>query len=79
MASTKTIRVLWIIFILVLAGTLVAEFFIDYHQHFGVDGWRFFHAGFGFLACAGIIVFSKLIGFLLKRSTVYYEEKHHGE
>lgn len=69
---------LWALFIAALAATLVAEFFIHYHPHFGVDGWRFFHAGYGFLSCAGIIIFSKLVGKFLKRPPLYYDEGHHG-
>lgn len=73
------IKWLWAIFLVTLALTLVAEYFVDYHGHFRIDGLPLFHAWFGFLACAGIVVFSKLVGVLLKRPTEYYEEKHHGK
>ena len=77
--SKTTIRLLWLLFLLTLAATLAAEFFIHVHAYFGIDGWRFFNAGFGFLSCAGIIIFSKLVGVFLKRPTAYYEEKYHGK
>lgn len=67
----------WVLFSITLLATLAAEFFIKPHASFGIDGTAFFHAWYGFLACAGIIVFSKAIGFLLKRKTDYYEGENH--
>ncbi|MEX1147637.1 MAG: hypothetical protein WEB93_04560, partial [Sphingomonadales bacterium] len=50
-----TIRILWIVFILVLAGTVAAQFAFSLKPHFGIDGWLGFAAIFGFLACAAMV------------------------
>lgn len=73
MVEKKTIKKWWAAFIILLLLTLVAEFFITPHPHFGIDGTLFFNAWYGFLSCAGIVVASKLLGFILKRKTNYYE------
>ena len=69
----ETIRKLWAIFIAVLAATVLAELLIEHEAHFGIDGSFGFHAWYGFLACAALIVFAKLLGLLLKRPDTYYE------
>lgn len=69
----------WFLFFALLVATLVAEFFIPFHSRFGIDGTRFFHAWFGFFAGLGIIIIAAIIGAILRRSTKYYEEEHHGK
>jgi hypothetical protein len=69
----STIRVLWIVFAVVLAGSVLAQLAIESHGHFGVDGWFGFNAAFGFLACVAMVVFAKVLGYLLKRPDDYYE------
>ena len=71
----KTIRKLWVIFIMGLGATIGAELFVAHEAHFGVDGTRAFHAWYGFLACAAMIGAAKLLGMLLKRPDSYYEER----
>lgn len=68
----KTIRLLWWISGVVLALTVIAQFWIHVHPHFGVDGWPGFYAGFGFLSCVAMVLFAKLLGCLLKRPDDYY-------
>jgi len=70
----ETIRKLWVGFIVVLALTVVAEFFVEGHPHFGIDGWPGFNAWFGFIACVIMVFGSKLVGMLLKRPDTYYDE-----
>ena len=67
-------RRLWQIFILVLVLTLAAQPFVDWHPHFAVEKLFGFNALYGFLACAALILVSKVIGFVVKR-----EEGHYGE
>ncbi|MBI1396684.1 MAG: hypothetical protein GC151_11945 [Betaproteobacteria bacterium] len=69
-----TIALLWVVFVLVLAGTVVAEAFIHRHAHFEVTSWFGFNAVFGFASCAVMIVGAKVIGFVLKRPDTYYSE-----
>ncbi len=65
----------WIIFVVLLSATLAAEFFVVSEAHFGLDGTLFFHAWFGFAACAAIIAASKLLGFFLSRRNTYYGKR----
>jgi hypothetical protein len=69
-----TIKLLWRVFIAVLALTVAAELFVHLHPHFGFDGWFGFHAWYGFLSCAAMIIFAKGLGLLIKRPDTYYGE-----
>ena len=67
----RTIRLLWGLFIAVLAATVVAGAFVGHAGH-GFAAW------FGFVACAALIVFAKALGVLLKRPGIYYDERRDG-
>ncbi len=69
----RTIRLLWIAFVAVLAATVAAGFLVDMHPHFEVERWPAFFAVFGFLACVAMVLGSKLLGMLLKREDTYYD------
>jgi hypothetical protein len=68
-----TIRLLWRIFFLLLALTVVAQFAFPVEAHFGFDGSFGFNAWYGFAVCAAIILLAKLLGAWLKRRDVYYD------
>ena len=68
----RNVRRLWRGFLMLLAVTVVAEFFITLHPHFEVESLPAFHALFGFLACAAMIFVAKVLGILLKRPDTYY-------
>ena len=70
----ENVRKLWWGFLGVLALTVVAELVVALHPHFEVESWFGFHAIFGFLACAAMIVGAKGLGLLLKRPDTYYDE-----
>ncbi|MCB1906964.1 MAG: hypothetical protein KDH15_06310 [Rhodocyclaceae bacterium] len=70
-----SIRKLWIAFIAILALTVIAEFFVEAHPHFGVDALPAFNAWFGFIACVILVFGSKLLGMWLKRRDDYYDEQ----
>ena len=71
----KTIRLLWIVSLIVLALLVVADAFVEHHPHFGVDDSFGFHAWYGFAVCAAMVVVSKfVVGFFLKRRDTYYDE-----
>jgi hypothetical protein len=78
LARASTIRLLWGVFIGVLALTVLAEFVVDLHPHFTIERVFGFGAWYGFLACAALIVFAKLLGVFLKRSDDYYREDERG-
>lgn len=69
----RTIRLLWIVSIVVLALLVLADAVVVHHPYFGVDGWFGFHAAYGFIACVALVVVSKAIGFILKRPDDYYD------
>jgi hypothetical protein len=69
------VRLLWRAFLAVLALTVLAEFVIALHPHFAVESLFGFHAWFGFLACAALILAAKALGVLLKRPDTYYERR----
>lgn len=75
LARDSSIRLLWRAFLAVLALTVLAEFLVEQHPHFEVEGLPGFGAWYGLLACAAMILFAKLLGAILKRSDQYYERE----
>jgi len=71
----RTIRALWVGFAAVLAATVAAGLAVDMHPHFAVERLPAFFALFGFGACVALVVFSKLLGALLKRDDTYYDDR----
>ena len=69
----ENIRLLWRVFIGILALTVVAELFVKHHTYFGIDGYFAFNAWYGLLACAALILFAKGLGAFLKRPDDYYD------
>lgn len=76
----ENVKTLWRGFLAVLALTVIAEPFVHLHPHFAVEALFGFHAGYGFAACAAMIVGAKALGLLLKRPDSYYgkAEDEHG-
>ena len=69
------VRLLWRVFLSVLALTVLAEFAVVLHPHFAIETLFGFHAWFGFLACAALILAARALGLLLKRPDTYYERR----
>jgi len=69
----RTIRKLWILLYAVCGLTLITEFFMEREPHFGIDGFFGFYSALGFVACAALILFAKVIGYVLKRKEDYYD------
>lgn len=69
----RNVNRLWRGFLALLALTVLAELVITLHPHFEVESLPAFHAAYGFLACAAMIIAAKVIGVLLKRPDTYYE------
>ena len=69
------VRLLWRVFLAVLALTVLAEFAVVLHPHFAIETLFGFHAWFGFLACAALILAARALGLLLKRPDTYYERR----
>lgn len=70
----KHIKWLWRVFIAVLVLTVLAEFAFSLHPKFQIEGWFGFHAIYGFIACALMVIGAKAMGLLLKRPDTYYRE-----
>lgn len=70
----STIRLLWIVFIIILALTVLADFFVDHYGHFGIDGTIGFYAWYGFLSCVVLVFAAKALGVFLKRKDTYYDD-----
>lgn len=68
----ENIRKLWIIFITILALTVVAGIFVHQHVYFGIEDSFAFFAWYGFITCVGMVVFAKLLGYFLKRPEDFY-------
>jgi hypothetical protein len=69
----RAIRGLWIVFISVLAATVLADLFIDHHGKFGIDGTIGFYAWYGFLSCVVLVFAALALGVILKRPADYYD------
>lgn len=70
----STIKLLWVLFVIILAATVLADFFIHPHAFFTLAGTFGFGAWFGFLSCVILILFAKALGFFLKRPDTYYDD-----
>ena len=70
----RTIRLLWTVFIVVLALTVLAQLLIGIKGYFVVDGWFGFGALFGFFSCVAMVLFAKVLGLFLKRGEDYYDD-----
>ena len=68
-----TIRLLWVIFLFVLALTILASLFTEVHDWFRIDGSFAFYAWYGFLTCIGMVIVAKLLGRFLHRKDSYYD------
>jgi len=64
-----------LLFALVLVASVVAQLLFKVKGYFGVDGWLGFGAVFGFLACLLMVLFAKVLGWVLKRDDGYYRKR----
>ena len=67
------IRRLWIVFVVVLAATVLADLAVEHHPMFGIDGTFGYGAWYGFASCVALIAFAKALGVFLKRTDSYYD------
>lgn len=69
-----TIRKLWWIFGIVLALTVLAQFFIPVKGKFPVESSFGFGAWYGFVSCVAMVLVAKALGWWLKKPKGYYSE-----
>ena len=72
LTRTSTLKRLWLAFGIVLAATVLAELWIPSEPHFEVERVFAFHALYGFVSCAAMILVAKGLGLLLKRPDDHY-------
>jgi len=60
-----------VLFVLVLAATVTAGFFVHGHAYFWLDGIFAFNAWYGFATCVAMILLAKALAVFLKRSDTY--------
>lgn len=72
LSRPENVRRLWRAFVVALALTVGAQFLAPVHGYFAPEEWPAFSALFGFLACVGMVLVARLIGFFLKRRDDYY-------
>lgn len=63
---------LWRGFLLLLVLTMLAELLVQLHPHFEIESVFGFHAWFGLMACAAMIVVAKALALVFKRPDSYY-------
>lgn len=68
--TTKWLRIALIV---ILAVTVLADFFMEHHGKYGVDGTIGFYAWYGFLSCVCLVVLARALGVILKRPADYYD------
>ena len=73
LSEKNTIKKLWIGFIVVLAITLVFQFFFPLDGHFKIENFFGFAAFYGFFSCFIMIIIAKALGILLKVKENYYD------
>ncbi len=67
-------RKLWIWGCVLLLLTVLAQLVFEIHGHYEFEAWLGFAAFYGFITCALMVVFAKLLGFLVKRKDSYYDD-----
>jgi hypothetical protein len=73
LARPSTIRLLWAVFIAVLALLVALDLVIAHHPTFAWESTFAFGAWFGFVSCVVLIVAAKALGALLQRPDTYYD------
>jgi hypothetical protein len=68
-----TPRKLWTVGVVVLFITVLVELFFALHPHFRIAKLFAFHAIYGLVSCALMILFAKYLGLFIKRKDDYYD------
>ena len=70
----ENIKKIWIYSITLLAFLVLIQIILPIDGHFEVESWIGFGAWFGFIACVLMILFSKLLGLVVKKPEDYYKK-----
>jgi hypothetical protein len=69
----ETVRLIYIVLIVVCVLTALIDFVYHRHAHFGFEKTHTFYALFGFVASIGLILAAKQLHNILKREEDYYD------
>ena len=70
----ENIKKLWVCSIVLLVILVLVQLIFPIKGHFEVESWIGFGAWFGFIACILMILFSKILGLVVKKPEDYYEK-----
>ena len=70
----ENIKKLWVCSIVLLVFLVLVQLIFPIKGHFEVESWIGFGAWFGFIACILMILFSKILGLVVKKPEDYYEK-----
>lgn len=73
LVRTQTVRWLWYGGLVLLTLVVLADFFVQAHPSFQIDGSFGFYAWFGLATCVAMVLFAKALGLFLKRKDSYYD------
>lgn len=70
----NTIKLLWLGGIVLLAFVTWLGTTVHPHEKFGMEGSLGFYSWYGFATCVAMVVFAKLLGFVLNKKDTYYDQ-----
>jgi len=74
LARKGTIRLLWLVFVIILALAVAADLFVEPDGAFGSDGTIGFAAWFGFASCVVLVLAARLLALFVKRPDDRYDD-----
>ena len=66
----ENINKLWVCSIVLLVFLVLIQLIFPIKGHFEVESWLGFGAWFGFIACILMILFSKILGLVVKKDEI---------
>ena len=70
----QTIKLLWVLMLVILIFTVILQFFTHIHGHFIIDESFGFNAWYGFISCVLMVFASKFLAIFIKRKDSYYND-----
>ncbi len=70
----RTIKMLWLVGVVILTAVTVGDVAVGGYGGFGIDGSIAFYSWYGLATCVVMVLFSKILGAVLKRRDDYYDD-----
>ena len=74
LVKRKTIRMMWVLGIALLAFVTWLGTTAHPHAKFGIEGTLAFYSWYGFITCVGMVLFAKFLGLFLSKKDTYYDQ-----